>query len=272
MKNLQKLLLILVVLFSIVGCGNESSHLETIKVGASPIPHALILNAAKPLLKEKGYDLVVVEFDDYVLPNKGLSSKDLDANYFQHIPYLNLYNSENNTDIISVGGIHIEPIGIYSKKYSSLTEIENGTTVVLSNSVADHGRLLSLLVDNNLITLKEGVSKYNASLNDILDNPKNLVFKADVDPGLLVTSYNYEANSIVLINTNYALSGGLNPLTDALALEEASTDNPYVNIIAVLRENEQNPKIQALVEVLTSNQIRDFILEEFGNSVIPVKN
>jgi D-methionine transport system substrate-binding protein len=272
MKKLQKLLTVLVVLFSLVGCANnKDSSLETIKVGASPIPHALILNAAKPLLKEKGYNLIVIEFDDYVLPNKGLTSKDLDANYFQHLPYLNHYNQENNTDIVSVGGVHIEPIGIYSKKYKSLAEIEKGTTVVLSNSVSDHGRLLGLLVDNNLITLKEGVSKYDATLNDILDNPKELVFKADIDPGLLVTSYNYEANSIVLINTNYALAGGLNPLTDALTLEAANQDNPYVNIIATLRENQNSPKIQALIEVLNSITIKEFILNEFNGSVIPAQ-
>ena len=152
----------------------------TLKVGASNVPHAEILEEAKPLLKEKGIDLEIVTFQDYVLPNKSLADGELDANYFQHIPYLESQIKENGYDFVNAGGIHIEPIGIYSKKYKSLDELPDGATVIMSSSVADHGRALSLLEANGLITLKEGIDKTTATVKDIVENKRNIKFETDI--------------------------------------------------------------------------------------------
>ena len=151
-------------------------------------------------------------FQDYVLPNTSVEEGELDANYFQHIPYLEGFNEEHGTNLVNAGGIHIEPIGVYSKNYQSLEELPDSATIIMSNSVADHGRMLALLQTEGLIKLSEDVSASNATVDDIVENPKNLKFKTDIDPGLLVTVYEQNEGDAVLINTNYALDGGLNPM------------------------------------------------------------
>ncbi|MDE5977195.1 MAG: MetQ/NlpA family ABC transporter substrate-binding protein [Turicibacter sp.] len=269
MKKLSLGVLSLVTAITLVGCGNnESSDKTTLRVGASAVPHAEILEQAKPLLQEQGIELKVTVFQDYVLPNTTLNEGELDANYFQHIPYLEEFNAEHGTNIVNAGGIHIEPIGIYSKNYSSLDELPEGATIILSNSVADHGRMLSLLQTEGLITLDPSVDPIAASVEDIIENPKNLNFKTDIDPGLLVTVYEQNEADAVLINTNYALDGGLNPLTDAIAIE--GSESPYANIIAVNSGDENREEIQALIDVLHSKEIQNFILETYEGAVIPV--
>lgn len=292
MKKLSLGLLTLVTAFSLVGCGNDQSSetpsttpsvenkeesdsstlqpTETTKlvVGTSSTPHAEILEQAIPLLKEEGIELEIVTFQDYVLPNRTLTEGELDANYFQHIPYLEGYNADNGTDIVNAGGIHIEPIGIYSKNYKSLDELPEGATVIMSSSVADHGRMLSLLQVEGLIKLSDDVEASAATIEDIVENPKNLVFKADVDPGLLVTVYNSGEGDAVLINTNFALDGGLNPMKDAIALEGSAS--PYVNIIACNAGDETREDIQKLIEVLRSESIQQFIIDTYQGAVVPV--
>lgn len=269
MRNIIRSIVPAISLLLAVGC-SQNEELTPIRVGASPIPHAEILEVVKPLLREKGYDLQVVEFDEYVLPNKGVESGNLDANYFQHLPYLNLYNEQHETNLVPVTAIHLEPIGVYSKTFASLEEIPNKATVVFSSSIADHGRILDILSDAGLITLKETATRFNASLEDIATNPKELVFKIDVDPGLLYSFYNSEPNSIVVINTNFALTGGLNPLEDAIFLE-STEDNPFANFLVTLPALENDPKIIALKEALLSETVRNFILTEYKGSVIPVE-
>ncbi|CEG28445.1 MetQ/NlpA family ABC transporter substrate-binding protein [Bacillus sp. B-jedd] len=248
--------------------GSDKKEDKKIVVGASNVPHAVILEKAKPFLKEKGYDLEIKTFTDYILPNKSLAAKELDANYFQHIPYFNSQVKENNYDFANAGGIHIEPIGVYSKKYKSLEELPDGAHIIVSSSVPDHGRILTMLEAKGLIKLKEGVEKTTATVEDIVDNPKKIKFDAKYEAALLPQIYSKGEGDAVLINSNYALDAGLNPVKDSIAIEES--DSPYVNIIAVNKGDENSDKIKALVEVLRSKEIQDFILKEYGGSVVPV--
>lgn len=212
----------------------------------------------------------IEEFTDYVLPNKALAEKDIDANYFQHIPYLEAQKQEHGYDFVNAGGIHIEPIGVYSKKYKSLEELPNGATIIMSNSVADHGRMLSMLEEKGLIKLKDGVDKTKATVDDIAENKKNLKFKTDIEAPMLTKAYENNEGDAVLINGNFALDAGLDPSKDAIALESPK-DNPYVNVIAVRSEDKDSEKIKALVEVLQSDEIKEFIQTNYQGSVIPAE-
>ncbi|WP_320940318.1 MetQ/NlpA family ABC transporter substrate-binding protein, partial [Lysinibacillus capsici] len=241
----------------------------TLKVGASNTPHAVILDKAKPILAKEGIDLEIETYTDYVLPNQDLESKDIDANYFQHTPYLELQIKDNGYDFVNAGGVHIEPIGIYSKKYKTLEDLPEGATILLSNSVSDHGRMLSLLEAKGLIKLKEGIDKTAAELKDIEENPKNFKFDANTAPEMLVQMYENDEGDAVLINSNFAIDNGLNPIEDAISLEDK--ESPYVNIITVRAGDESKPEIKKLLEVLTSKEIQDFILEEWKGAVVPVK-
>jgi D-methionine transport system substrate-binding protein len=249
------------------GNGDEGS--KKLVVGASNVPHAEILEEAKPLLEEKGIELEIVTFQDYVLPNQALNEEELDANYFQHIPYLTAQMAENGYDFVNAGGIHIEPIGVYSQKYKSLDELPDGAHIIVSSSVADHGRILTMLEKQGLITLKEGIEKTTATVEDIIENPKNLNFDAEYEAALLPQIYNNGEGDAVLINSNYAIDAGLNPLEDSIAIEES--DSPYVNVIAVRAGDESSEKITALVDVLRSEKIQNFILEKYEGAVVPVK-
>jgi D-methionine transport system substrate-binding protein len=280
MKKWLSLVLALAVALVISACGTsednadggnaDSGKEETSKltVGASNVPHAEILEEAKPLLEEKGVELEVVTFQDYILPNQALDSGELDANYFQHIPYLESQIEENDYDFVNAGGIHIEPIGVYSKKYKSLDELPDGAKILMSNSVADHGRILTMLEKEGLITLKEGVDKVKATIEDIETNEKNLEFDTEYEASLLPQIYNNDEGDAVLINSNYAIDAGLNPIEDSIAIEDK--ESPYVNVIAVNSGDEDKEAVKALVEVLHSKEIQDFILEKYKGAVVPV--
>ena len=254
------------------GSGDESNsgdkELKTIKIGASNVPHAEILEEAEPILAEKGIKLEVEVFTDYVMPNKALADGSIDANYFQHIPYFESQVKDNGYDFANAGGIHIEPIGVYSKKYDSLDDLPKGASIIMSSSVADHGRMLSMLETEGLIKLKEGIDKTAATVDDIAENPKNLKFKTDIEAPMLTQVYNNDEGDAVLINSNYAIEADLVPSEDAIALESAD-NNPYVNIIAVRSEDKDKDEIKTLVEVLHSKEIQDFINETYKGSVIP---
>ncbi|OMP67826.1 MetQ/NlpA family ABC transporter substrate-binding protein [Domibacillus epiphyticus] len=241
---------------------------KKIVVAANPVPHTAILEKAQPILEEKGYELEIETLQDYIIPNRVLEEGEVDANYFQHVPYLEAQKAEHGYDFVSAGGIHVEPIGIYSKKYKDLKELPEGAKIILSSSVADHGRMLALFEEAGLITLKEGVAKEAATLDDIAENKKNLEFDYDYEAALLPQVYNNDEGDAVMINSNYAVDAGLNPLEDAIALE--GKDSPYANIIAVRSGDEDKEKIKALVEVLHSKEIQDFILEEWGGAFVPV--
>jgi len=283
MKKLLSFLLLSVLVLALAACGSKedsnSSSDEgatkedqkekvTLKVGASHTPHAVILEKAKPILAKEGIDLEIEEYQDYVLPNEDLNNGDLDANYFQHIPFLEQKVEEEGYDIVNAGGIHIEPIGIYSKKYKSLDELPDGATILISNSIPDHGRILSLLETQGLIKLKDGIDKTKATLDDIVENPKNLKIEATDAPEMMVTYYENEEGDAVVINSNFAIDAGINPVKDSIAIE--GSESPYVNVIAVRSGDENREEIKKLVEVLRSKEIQDFILEEWGGSVVPV--
>lgn len=250
------------------GEGEEAAETTELVVGASNVPHAEILEEAKSLLEEKGIELKIETFQDYILPNQALESGDLDANYFQHIPYLESQMAEHGYDFANAGGIHIEPMGVYSKKYKSLDELPEGAHIIMSSSVADHGRILTMLEKEGLITLKEGVNNVEATVEDIAENPKNLHFDTEYEASLLPQIFNNNEGDAVLINSNYAIDAGLNPIEDSIAIEDK--ESPYVNVIAVRKEDENSEAIKALVEVLHSKEIQDFILEKYKGAVVPV--
>ncbi|NCU16897.1 MetQ/NlpA family ABC transporter substrate-binding protein [Pallidibacillus pasinlerensis] len=279
MKKLLTLLFTALVAITLAACGggngdgdssgSDDGDTKKLVVGATAVPHAEILEQAAPILKEKGIELEITEFSGYELINQALVEGDLDANFFQHIPYLELEKEEKGYDIVNAGGIHIEPIGIYSKKYESLEDVEDGATVLISSNKPDHGRILALFEQEGLITLADGVEKGSATLEDIVENPKNLEFDFEYAPEILPQVYNQGEGDLVVINSNYALEFDINPLNDSLAIEEGSQDNPYVNVIAVNAGDENKEEIKTLVEVLQSKEIQDFIIETYAGAVVP---
>ncbi|WP_342559747.1 MetQ/NlpA family ABC transporter substrate-binding protein [Psychrobacillus sp. FSL W7-1457] len=267
MKKLLAGVLLSVSALTLAACGDEDS--DKLVVGASNVPHAEILEQVVPILEEQGIELQIETYQDYVLPNKDLNNGDLDANYFQHAPYLESQMNDFDYDFVNAGGIHIEPIGLYSQKYDSIEELPEGATILMSNSVADHGRVLAMLEAEGLITLAEGIDKTKAEIDDIIDNPKNLEFDPNYEAALMVQLYENNEGDALLINSNYAIDAGLNPLEDAIAIEDS--ESPYVNLVAVNAGDEKDERIKALVEALQSKEIQDFILEEWGGAVVPVK-
>ncbi|GAQ18602.1 methionine-binding lipoprotein MetQ precursor [Oceanobacillus picturae] len=272
MKKILTLVSLLAILALAACGGGEGSSSEgdnkTIKVGASSVPHAEILEEAKPLLEEEGINLEIEKYEDYVFPNDDLASGEIDANYFQHIPYLEQTIADTGYELTEIGGIHIEPIGVYSKDFASIDEIPEGTEVLMSNSVPDHGRILSIFEAKDLITLDKDVDKTTATVDDIVENPKNLEFTPEGSPEMLPNLYNTEDNVLVVINTNFAIQDGLNPLEDALILEDE--ESPYVNVIAVKEEDKDDEALNKLVDVLHSEEIQDFILDKYKGAVVPV--
>ncbi|WP_152655123.1 MetQ/NlpA family ABC transporter substrate-binding protein [Oceanobacillus sp. CFH 90083] len=245
----------------------DSAETTEITVGASSVPHAEILEEVQPILEEEGIILNIETYQEYVLPNDDLENGTLDANYFQHQPYLDQAVEDTGYEIESIGNIHVEPIGVYSQDIASIDDIPDGTEVVLSNSITDQGRILSLFEENGLITLDESVEKSSATIDDIVDNPQDLSFHPDVAPEFLPENYNNEADALVVINTNYAIEAGLSPLKDALFIEDEQSE--YLNVIAVRSEDADNEALNRLVEVLQSQDIQDFMLETYDGAVIP---
>ncbi|EAF5538818.1 MetQ/NlpA family ABC transporter substrate-binding protein [Listeria monocytogenes] len=274
MKKVLGFIFTLSLVLVLTACGSSSDKASSSKddnqlvVGASNTPHAQILEQAKPILKDKGIDLKIVKYTDYVMPNKALEEGDLDANYFQHKPYLELEEKEKGYKFADVGAIHIEPMGIYSKKVKDIKDLKDGAQVLLSNSKSDWPRVIGIFVDNGLLTLKDGVKPQDATFDDIKDNPKNLKFKYDFDPAYLMTAYNNEEGDVVAINSNFVVDQGLNPSKDAIAIE--SKDSPYANIVVTTEKKKDDKNITELVKVLHSKEIQDYITKEWDGAVVPV--
>lgn len=266
------ILLVGITLLAATGCGSNETNqtgpaneteLVTVNVGASPLPHAEILKVVKPLLKDEGIELNIIEFTDYVTPNLALSDKDLDANYFQHIPYLEDFSSQRNLDLTFNAKVHIEPMGVYSIKIESLDELKEGALVAIPNDPTNGGRALLLLESAGLIKLNEG-SDIDATKNDIVENPKNLDIReleAATLPRVL------EDVEIAVINTNYALEADFVPTEDALYIE--TSDSPYVNVLAIRKGDEDRPELIKLAEALNSAEVKQFIEEEYEGAVVP---
>lgn len=271
MKKTLTLTIVILVGLLLAACGGESEETEEEKivVGAQSVPHAEILEEAAPILEEEGIILDIEPYEDFVLPNDDLANGDLDANYFQHIPYLEQTVEDTGYDLDYIDAIHVEPMGVYSQNIKGIDDIPEGTEVILSNSVADHGRILALFEEQGLITLDEDVDDIeSATLDDIVENPKNLTFSPDYEPAFLPEIYESEEDTLVVINTNYAINAGLNPLEDALFIE--GEESPYVNVIAVKSEDKDNENLNKLVDVLQSEDIQDFIIEKYEGAILPV--
>ena len=280
-KKFLSLILALALSASLTACGSsdttetaddtdsgDTAETVTLKVAASPTPHAEILEQVKPILAEQGIDLVITEYGDYIVPNTAVDEGDEDANYFQHTPYLEQFNAENGTDLVSAGKIHYEPMGIYAGKTASLEELPDGATIAVPNDATNEARALQLLAAQGLIEI-DPEAGLNATPNDITSNPKNLEF-TELDAAMIPNTI--EEFDLNVINSNYALQAGLNPAEDALASEDASSDaaQTYANIIAVKAGHENDPAIVALVDALHSEEIQEFINTTYAGSVLPI--
>lgn len=245
----------------------DTTAAKVIKIAASATPHAEILEEVKPLLVDKGYELQITVFDDYVVPNEVVESGEFDANYFQHVPYLDSFNAEKGTHIVNAGGIHYEPFGIYAGKKNDLGAIEEGDVIAVPNDTTNEARALLLLQDNGIIKLKEGAG-LTATINDIEENPHNIEIK-ELEAAQVARVVPEVA--FVVLNGNYALEAGYVVSKDALAFEKSDSTaaKTYVNIIAVKEGNETSEGIKALVEILKSDEIKKFINEKYEGAVVP---
>ena len=291
MKKLLALTLALVLCLGLAACGGGTStdtdtnadtssdadtngdattngETITLTVGATPNPHAEILAQVKDDLAAEGIDLVVKEYSDYVVPNTAVEEGDLDANYFQHTPYMEKFNEENGTHLVSVGKIHYEPMGIYPGLTKTLEELPDGATIAVPNDATNEARALQLLAAQGLIELKEDAG-LGATPNDITSNPKNLQFK-ELEAAMLPQTASEVDLSV--INSNFAMEGGMNPATDALASEDADSEaaQTFANIIAVKEGHENDPAIQALVKALQSDKVKEYIEKTYSGAVVAV--
>lgn len=276
MKKFLSLIGAAAISLSLVACGaadngqqtEEGTQEENVKlvVGASAVPHTEVLEAARPLLAERGIDLEIKTFQDYILPNQALESGELDANYFQTPGYLAMQIEEFGYDFVSIGAIHAEPIGVYSKEYDSLDELPDGAQIIMSDSFSDHGRILPIFERAGVIELDVEEGQL-AQREDIVSNPKNLDFSTLVEARLLAPSFETGEGDAVVINTNYALEGGVDIENYGIAFEGQDVLQP--NLIVIRAEDEDRPEVHVLFEVLRSEEIVNFILEKYNGAVIP---
>lgn len=270
------LLVVLALALVLTSCAKKESKKEDgqttntdnkkVVIGVSPAPHKEIAEKAKEILSKDGIELEIKEFDDYVTPNTSLEEKDIDLNFFQHIPYLENFNKERGTKIVSLGGVHIEPLGVYSKTYKSLDELKDGDEVIIPNDATNGARALKLLEENNVIKLKADAG-LEATEKDIAENPKNLKF-TPVEAATIPRAY--EDAAIAVINSNYALEANLSPKNDAIATEKAE-GNPFANVIAAREADQDNETYKKVLEAFQSDEVKKYIEEKFEGEIIPAK-
>ena len=275
MKKIIALILALTLCLGLAACNSDKpdepngddTQAVTLKVGASPAPHAEILEKAKELLADKGVNLEIVQFTDYVQPNNATEDGDVDANYFQHKPYMDNFNTENGTHLVSVANIHYEPFGIYPGTKKSLDELAEGDSIAVPNDTTNEARALLLLQDNGIIKLKDGAG-LTATKTDIVENPKNVEI---VELEAAQVARVVDETAYVVLNGNYALEAGYSVGKDALAYETSDSEaaKTYVNVIAVKEGNENSDAIKALVDTLKSDDIKNYINETYDGAVIP---
>lgn len=252
---------------ALTGCGGKDGEDKTIKVGASPAPHAEILKEVKAELEKDGYKLEIVEFQDYVQPNKALDAGDIDANYFQHKPYMDEFNAKQGTELVSIGAIHYEPLGLYQGEKKSLDELAEGDKIAVPNDTTNEARALLLLESEGLIKLKKDAG-LTATKQDVVENPKKLEI-VELEAAIIPRSMSSVAMGV--INGNYALSAGIKEET-AITFEssDSAAAKTYANIIAVKKGNEDSEKSKALFKAMTSDKIKKFIEKKYGKAVVPV--
>lgn len=275
-KSILSVILAGVLAIGLIGCGSAASGDATastgskedkvIKIGVSPEPHKAIVDVAVPLLEKEGYKVEITEFNDYVQPNTAVSEGSLDANYFQHLPYLNEQNESKGLNLVSVGAVHLEPMGLYSKTIKSLDDLKEGDTIAIPNDPSNEARALKLLASNGVIKVAEGEL---ITPKDIKENPKKLEF-SELEAASVPRAL--DDVKAAVINGNYAISAGFSPSKDAILLEDKDSEaaKPYANIIVVKKGNENKEKVQALVKALTSPEVKQFIEEKYDGAVIPV--
>lgn len=239
------------------------TELQVLKIGASPVPHAELLNLVKEDLKAEGIDLQIIEFTDYVKPNLSLNDGEIDANFFQHVPYQDNFNKEHGTEIVSVGTVHVEPLGLYSKKVKSIDELADGAQIAIPSDAVNGGRSLILLAQSGLIKLSDQAG-LEATEKDIVENPKNFKFVAVEAAQLPRVLEDVDA---AIINGNYALEADINPSTDSILLE--GKDSPYANIISVKKGNEADERVAKLLKALQSDKVKEFINTQYNGGVVP---
>lgn len=270
---MKKLLVTLLALFSLAllvgGCGEskdagaKDAGKKVVKIGATAVPHAEILNFIKPQLAKEGVDLQIMEFSDYVKPNMALNDKELDCNFFQHIPYLEKFASERKMPLVVLTKVHIEPMGIYSHKVKDLTALPNGAKIAIPNDPTNGGRALALLANAKLLKLRDGVG-VSATPADIIDNPKNIKI-VEIEAALLPRSMDDVDASI--INSNFAMEAKLNPVKDSLFTE--AKESPYSNVVAIRKGDESRPELQKLSKALTTPEVKKFIEDKYKGAVVP---
>jgi len=243
--------------------GTETTKNTVVTVAATPVPHSEILNEIKPLLAKEGIDLKIIEFTDYVKPNLALADKEVDATFHQHLPFLEKFNAEHNTNLVSAGNVHIEPMGVYSHKIKTLSDLPLKAKVAIPNDPSNGGRALLILQAAGLIKLKDG-GTVSSTVQDITDNPKQLQF-SELDAAQVPRAI--DDVDIAIINTNFALEAGLNPLKDSLFLE--AKDSPYANILAIRAGDESRPEIQKLLKALQSPEVKKFIEDKYKGAILP---
>ena len=273
-KSILSVVLAGVLAIGLIGCGGTGSNAsgadskddKVIKIGVTPKPHKEIVDAAVPLLEKEGYKVEITEFNDYVQPNTAVEEGSLDVNFFQHTPYLNEQVQSRGLHLKSVAAIHLEPMGLYSKKITSLDELKDGSTIAVPNDPSNEARALKLLAANGLIKIKDGELVTPA---DITENPRNLQF-SELEAAAVPRAV--DDVDAAVINGNYAIEAGFDPTTNAIVKEDKDSEaaKPYANIVVVKEGNENLEKIQALIKALTSDEVRDFINKEYNGAVIPV--
>lgn len=260
----RRILLASFSLLALAACGGtKTNDGKTLTVAATAVPHAEILESIKPTLAKEGVDLQIRVFNDYVQPNLQVEQKQIDVSYFETKPYLDEFNASRGTHLVTYAGVHVEPLGAYSRKWKSIAQIPNGATVAIPNEPSNGGRALLLLQKAGLITLKNPTNPLS-SLNDIATNPKNLQFKELEGATLPRTLGEVD---LALINTNYALDAGLDPTKDALAIE--GRDSPYVNFLVGREDNRDDPRVKKLAAALTSPEVKAFIDKKYRGAVLP---
>lgn len=274
-KKIALILVLALTLLAFTACGGEepapngdgNGEATVLKVGASSVPHAEILEIVKPMLAEEGIDLQITEYTDYVIPNTAVESRELDANYFQHTPYLDNFNEKNGTHLISAVSVHYEPLGLYPGKTTAIADLKDGATIAVPNDPTNEARALLLLQQQGIIKIKEGKG-LEATPKDIVENKLNITF---FEAEAAAVARAVKDTDMAVVNGNYALEAGLTG-DKALALESAESEGAqtFANIVAVYEGDESRPEIQALIKALTSEEVRTYIEETYQGSVIPV--
>lgn len=264
MKRILSFALIITLSLSILtGCGAKTSEPSKIKIGVTPGPHPELAELVIDDLEKEGIELEIVFFTDYITPNLSLNKGEIDANFFQHEPYFNDFKEKENLDLVSIGNVHIEPMALYSNVFSSIEELKDGSQIAIPNDTVNGGRALLLLEANGLIKLKDGVG-VDATENDIVDNPKNLKIKALEAAYLPITLEDVDG---AVINGNFALDAGLNPVKDGLIIEGG--ESPYANLVAVRAGEEKEEKFAKLLKALQSDKVKKYIEDNYDGGVVP---